>query len=158
MPFDSGAVVPSKRAWVIVTDGAKAGKLTVTSTIGVDVFVPFRSTRQSTWGEAVCAEIVAVDASTHRITCEPARKHICVVPGPLSVFRFATIVPRPSLLNETNLATPAPAGALGSSLRWVIVSWAIGAGFGVGAGVGVGRGGVADAAAEGDAPAEGEGA
>ena len=98
----SGAPVPSKRAWVIFTDGATAGNVSVSSTVGVNMPVPSRLTRQTTRAEVVVALIVELASSPHLMSLEPARRHMWVVPIGLIAFSCAVIVPGPSLVNVKN--------------------------------------------------------
>ena len=134
-------------------DGVAAGKVTVSSTVGVNMPLPCRLTRHVTWADVVVALIVALAASPHLMSFEPARRHMWVVPCGLIALSWAMIVPGPSLTNVTKRGSPALEGTRGSSLRSVIVTCAIGTGVGDGVGGGLAVGASlddADGSAEGD--------
>src|SRR5947207_1120401 len=135
MPFVSGKLVPSNRAWVILTDGLNAGNESVTSTTGVKVACPLSVTIQFTLPVTACALNVPFAQSRQPSTLVPALTQRWVVPCGERVTSFTATWPAPSLVNEIVRLWDDGASSA-SSLSPTNVSVALLAGFGVAEGEG----------------------
>ena len=129
IPFVSGKSVPSNRAWAIVAEGASDWKVSVTSTIGAAVPVPWSVTCQFACAWFVLPVNVPFAMSLQPMTLAPTCRHMWVVPCGVLEASFAVTVPAKSLLNVMVRGCPA-GSAVESSLRPMNVIEASGAGSG----------------------------